>query len=70
MKKTAEKVLTTMISVLTSYLMDLSDISDNNENPFAYGEKTAFTECLEFIQEWEQAEENGLNFDIEKRFPL
>ena len=70
MKQSAEKVLITMISVLTSYLVDLSDVCPQSEDQFSYGEKTAYTECLEYIQTWEKAAENGLAFDIERKFPL
>lgn len=70
MKINAENILKEMISLLTSYLKDLSDISDSPETQFAYGEKTAYTECLELLSKWEQAEKNGLNFDVEQRFPL
>ncbi|MBQ7912894.1 MAG: hypothetical protein IJ308_04000 [Clostridia bacterium] len=70
MKINAENVLKDMISLLTSYLNELSDISDTPGTQFAYGEKTAYTECLEILSTWDQAEENGLDFDIERRFPL
>lgn len=54
--------------LLISYLDDLKDI--RRDTPFAYGEKTAYTECLEILQLWEHAATHGLNFDIEKRYPL
>ena len=37
---------------------------------FTYGEKTAYAECLEIIQLWEESESNGLDYEIEERFPL
>ena len=69
-KKTANELLIFLISMLTDYLEDLSSSSALDENQFCYGEKTAYTECLEWLQEWEFAESNGLDFEIENRFPL
>lgn len=69
MKKSAEEVLEYMINILMLYLEELSGAEKANA-PFLYGEKTAYTECLEWAQEWEGAESNGLNFDIEQRYPL
>lgn len=66
-KKSATQVLKDMIMLLTEYLTELSN-SDSTE--FVYGEQTAYVECLEFLSHWEHAEENGLDFDVEKRFPL
>lgn len=69
-KKTANELLIFLISLLTSYLEELSFSSALDENQFCYGEKIAYTECLEWLQEWEFAEAYGLDFDIENRFPL
>ncbi len=63
----AEQVLEYLIDLLIFYLNELTDI-DGNE--FACGEQSAYIECLEIIQRWEYAEEYGLNFDIEEKFPL
>ena len=71
MKKIPEKILLKyMIELLISYLTELADISDCPEEQFSYGEKTAYTECLEILSYWEDAETCGLNFNIEERFPL
>ena len=68
--KKATEILSDMIALLTYYLdNDLSNI-DKNSAPFAYGEKTAYVECLEMISEWKKAQEHGLDFQVEKRFPL
>ncbi|MBS5023627.1 MAG: hypothetical protein KH054_10795 [Firmicutes bacterium] len=56
-----------MISTFTDYLRELSE-KENDE--FGYGEKTAYVECLEIIQQWEKAKENGLDYEIEKFFSL
>ena len=56
---------------LIERLEELQKIDSENENQFAYGEKTAYVECLEWIQEeWEEAKKNGLDFDIEELYPL
>ena len=69
MKKRAEEGLEHMISLLLLYLKELLE-AENANAPFLYGKRTAYTECLEWLQEWEQAEDNGLDFEIEKRYPL
>ena len=69
-KKTANELLNFLISLLTVYLEELSSASILDEDQFCYGAQTAYTECLEVLQEWEFAEANGLDFDVENRFPL
>lgn len=56
-----------MLAVLEVNLRELSGLE---KNAFAFGEKTAYVECLEMIQSWEYAHGAGLNYDIEKRFPI
>ena len=70
-KKTSEEILIMMIELLLLYIEELFEYKTNDEaHQFQYGERLAYTECLEWIQLWEKAEEYGLYFDIEKRFPL
>ena len=69
-KKTANELLNFLISLLTVYLEELSSASALDADQFCYGEKTAYAECLELLQQWECAEANGLDFDVENRFPL
>jgi len=69
-KKAAEQLLKYMIAQLLMYLDELADCSNVSDEQFVYGEKTAYIECLEWIQLWEYAEIYGLNFDIEKHYPL
>ena len=69
-KKTANELLIFLIPLLTAYLEDLSSSSALDADQFCYGEKIAYTECLELLQQWEFAEANGLDFDVENRFPL
>ncbi len=67
-KKNANELLSFMISSLLLALEELSTIPKSDA--FCDGEKTAYVECLEWLQQWEHAETFGLNFDVEKRFPL
>lgn len=69
-KKKSDEILSYMIDLLTEYLAELSDVRDVPAAQFAYGEKTAYTECLEILAKWENAERYGLNFNVEERFPL
>ena len=71
MKRLKEKeILELMINVLISYLDEMKEYQDVESEQFKYGEKVAYIECLEYLQIWEKANEYGLNFDIEKRYPL
>ena len=69
-KLTASQTLQYLIGILFEYLEELREVGSTDANRFAYGEKSAYTECLEIIQYWKQAEIRGLNFSIEDRFPL
>ena len=69
-KRSAEEVLEIMIDLLLLYIDELFEYKDVAGQQFQYGERLAYTECLEWIQEWKYAEINGLDFDIEKRYPL
>ena len=66
----AEEILAYLANLLLMYLDELKDAKQSGENSFRYGEQTAYTECLEIIQAWEGATKIGLNFDIEKKYPL
>lgn len=64
----AEETLKALTKTIVENLRELNDLE---ENPFISGEKHAYVECLEVIQEiWEHARQNGLDFDIEDSFPL
>lgn len=67
MGRTAEEVLEYMKELLETYLGELNGLE---KNEFAYGEKTAYVECLEIIQFWEKAQTFGLDYDIENRYPI
>ena len=66
----AQDTIIYLKDLLLNYLDELKGVRDKSDTLFAYGEKTAYTECLEVLQLWENAERNGLDFDIEKRYPL
>ncbi len=67
---TAEETLEYLIELFLYYLEELKEVDEYNKNPFVHGEKTAYVECLEIIQKWSKSTIYGLNFDIEKRFPI
>ena len=66
----AKEVLEYMARILLEYLEELKDTKPNDSDCFGYGERTAYTECLEMIQLWKNAKQVGLDFEIEKKFPL
>ena len=55
-------------TMLIERLKELQEIKSDDENQFAYGEKTAYAEWFQTV--WEDAKKNGLDFDIEKVYPL
>lgn len=62
----AEETLKSLTETILANLRELNDM-----DPFISGEKHAYVECLEIIQDtWKEARQNGLDFDIEERFPL
>ncbi|PWM71118.1 MAG: hypothetical protein DBX59_09565 [Bacillota bacterium] len=65
--KTAKEILLNMKEVLEYYLEELNGMEDNQ---FAYGEKTAYVECLEMIQDGDKENIFGLDYNIEKRYPI
>lgn len=69
-KFTAEEILIYLIELLLFYLEGLKEAEATDADQFCYGEKTAYVECLEIIQDWDKAEQHGLGFDIESKYPL
>lgn len=69
-KENSEDLLKKMIKLLVLYLEELLEFKDIESEQFQYGERVAYTECLEWLQSWEKAEINGLDFEIEERYPL
>ena len=66
----SEDLLKKMIKLLLFYIEELLEFKDVESTQFQYGERVAYTECLEWLQAWEKAEINGLDFEIEERYPL
>ena len=66
---TAEEILIEMIELFQEYLKEIQETGKDKEG-FLYGEKTAYVECLEIIQQWSKANKYGLSYKIEERFPL
>lgn len=66
----AEDVLERMAARILEYLEELQCSKADDDDGYKYGEKTAYTECLEMIQRWEGAKRIGLDFEIEKKYPL
>lgn len=67
MKNNSDDVLKYLITLLEFYLKELNG---KETDIFLYGEKTAYVECLEIVQQWEGANDQGLNYKIEAQFPL
>ena len=68
--KNAEEVLKLLAEHLIMCIEELQKFGDTKANLFHYGEQLAYMECLECIQYWDKSIKYGLNFDIEKRYPL
>lgn len=66
----AKQTLIFLIKFLSLRLEELKEAKAADKERFAYGEKTAYAECLEMILFWKEASVCGLNFDVEERFPL
>lgn len=67
---TAKETLSYVIRVVTEYLNEIQRQDPNNQDDFTYGAKTAYVECLEMIQFWEEADNEGLDYNIEDLYPL
>lgn len=59
-----------LIYLTETLLVYLDELSAAYIDPFTYGEKTAYVECLEIVQLWEEAKAHGLDFDIESIYPV
>ena len=66
------KLLGYITDVLLFTLEEIQErIPENGENDFLCGEMTMIVDCLELIHKhWKRARKFGLNFEIEKKFPL
>lgn len=66
--ETKEELLERTIHEIVGKLRNL--LTYPREEGYFMGERTAYVECLELLERWEKAAEYGLDFDIEKVFPL
>lgn len=62
--------LKTIVEYFMTSLDELQELSKNGSNDFVIGEKTAYVEALELLQEIYDKQSLGLDFDIEERYPL
>lgn len=67
---TAEEILVYLMRLLLFYVEELKEANKTDTDKFCYGEKTAYIECLEVISCWDKAEQYGLIFNIENKYPL
>ena len=67
---TARETLIDLIETLLINLEELKEAKAEDADRFAYGEKTAYVECLEIVQQWMEAVGHGLDFEVEKRYKL
>lgn len=63
----AKEVLITIKAMLENNLEELKKAKDDS---FVDGEITAYTECLEIIQDFDKEKEIQFDYDIEEKFPL
>ena len=68
----ARQTLVDLIDEITASLEELQKSEEAGElDLYGEGAKAAFVQLLEFIQQrWEEGYDQGLNFDIEERFPV
>ena len=68
----ARETLLDLIDEITSSLEELQSSEESGElDLYGEGAKAVYVELLEFIQQrWKESEEQGLDFDIEERFPV
>ena len=68
----ARETLLDLIDEIASSLEELQNSEESGElDLYGEGAKAVYVELLEFIQQrWKESEEQGLDFDIEERFPV
>ncbi|MDE6373129.1 MAG: hypothetical protein K2L72_01375 [Clostridia bacterium] len=69
-KLSATETLNYLIELLIYCLDNLQEEDNIGDGGFVLGERTAYIECLEIVQFWECARKNGLDFDIEAKYPI
>ena len=67
----AEEILVMMMDCLISNLEESLEAEQEGDfTEFANGARNAYVEMMEMLQQWEKAEEYGLSWDVEGRFPV
>ena len=66
-KLNPEDTINRTIGMITE---NLEELNGEEISEFGLGAKSAYAECLEYLQQWERGEDNGIDFEIEKRYPL
>lgn len=69
-KKRMEKVIKELAKYLVLCIEELREYKDTKEQAFQYGERVAYTECLECLQHLAKDSHCVPCFDIEKKYPL
>ena len=69
-----KKIIKRVIKDLSKYLIlrikELREYKDTEEQTFQYGERVAYTECLECLQHLAKNSHCVPGVDIEKKYPL
>ena len=65
-----ENTLKDLADFLLKCIEELMEYKETTESEFQYGERVAYTECLEYLQYLTTGIDLGLDFDIEERYPL
>lgn len=63
----SEETIKRTIGMITE---NLEELNEEAITEFGLGAKSAYVECLEYLQQWKNAEENGIDFEIEGRYPI
>lgn len=69
-KKRIKRVLKELSKYLILCIEELREYKDTEEQTFQYGERVAYTECLECLQNLSKDSHCVPGFDIEKKYPL
>ncbi len=60
----------TLLLIIRNCEECLKKLEAMDDSEFVVGKRHAYVECLEIIQNWAEAKLVGLDYDIEKRYPL
>ena len=60
----------TLLLIIRNCEECLKKLEAMDDSELVVGKRHAYVECLEIIQNWAEAKLVGLDYDIEKRYPL